>query len=512
MNEPINLEQALDAEAFDMDDPADRDRLEASATDAGNNGPTVSLLCASGVKPEAIKWIWTGWLAEAKMQILGGTPGTGKTSIAMNFAATISTGGRWPDGTKSPVGNVIIWSGEDAPADTLVPRLILAGADLDRIYFVDNVICDGKSRSFDPAKDIDILQRRMSCIGEIGLLIVDPIVSAIAGDSHKNAETRRGLQPLADLAAHTRCALLGITHLSKGSAGGSPLDRITGSLAFGAVPRVVMVAAKNQNDDGRILVRAKSNIGPDDGGFGYQFDQRQLPANPEIIATAVAWGAPLTGTARDLLAQADAVPDDQRGQDAAKAIFAKADADAEAALRESLLADILNAFKAADADKLSTGAMITALIADGEKPWATYSGGRPMTPRDLAQLLAPYKIAPRSIRIVKETPNTETPNTETLKGYKLADFADMRTSTSENTDLSVTPQQPAENAVTSVTPSQPAETLSLCDNLSVTDAVTSVTDAVTSVTSDTSDHYGGNGLNNPCGDGGGDNILMEEKM
>lgn len=76
---------------------------------------------------------------------------------------------------------------------------------------------------------------------------------------------RRGLQPLTDLAASMRCALLGITHFSKGTGGRDPVERLTGSLAFGALARVVLVAAKHQEEgeDGhaaRLFLRAKSNI------------------------------------------------------------------------------------------------------------------------------------------------------------------------------------------------------------------------------------------------------------
>jgi hypothetical protein len=46
-----------------------------------------------------------------------------ETTLAMKMAATVSAGSRWPDGTTAAKGNVVIWSGEDDPADTLVPRL-----------------------------------------------------------------------------------------------------------------------------------------------------------------------------------------------------------------------------------------------------------------------------------------------------------------------------------------------------------------------------------------------------
>lgn len=278
----------------------------------------VAMVRGCDLKPEAIEWIWPGWLAAGKLHILGGAPSTGKTTISMAMAATVSTHGAWPDGRYSPHGNVVIWSGEDDPRDTLIPRLILAGADLSRIYFVGDVTDGNGKRSFDPARDMKPLAEKLAEIGNVRMLIVDPIVSAIAGDSHKNAEVRRGLQPLVDLAGAMRCALVGITHFSKGTGGRDPLERITGSLAFGALARVVLVAARHQEDDEdgratRVLLRAKSNIGPDDGGFEYEIQQDDLAGHPGVVASVVRWGIPVEGGARELLAVADATDSDGEG-------------------------------------------------------------------------------------------------------------------------------------------------------------------------------------------------------
>jgi hypothetical protein len=87
----------------------------------------VTLLCATEIRPEPISWLWPGWLARGKLQILAGAPGCGKTTIALKFAATITKGGTWPDNSRAPISNVLIWSGEDDPKDTLLPRLLAMG-------------------------------------------------------------------------------------------------------------------------------------------------------------------------------------------------------------------------------------------------------------------------------------------------------------------------------------------------------------------------------------------------
>ena len=273
----------------------------------------VILTCGTDLTPEPYRWLWQYWLAMGKLHILAGAPGQGKTTIALAMAATITIGGRWPDGSRCAPGNVLIWSGEDDPADTLVPRLMAAGADRARCYFIEGARRGGEVVPFDPARDLGQLLEAIEKIGGISLLVIDPVVSAVTGDSHKNTEVRRALQPLVDLAAKCDCAVLGITHFAKGGQGTDPAQRVVGSVAFTAVARVVMVAAKVKGDeegqDTRILARSKSNIGPDDGGFQYHLEQSE--PLPGIHASHIAWGKAVEGTARELLTDPDDGPQDE---------------------------------------------------------------------------------------------------------------------------------------------------------------------------------------------------------
>ena len=287
---------------------------------------SVVLTCGSDLTPEPYRWLWQYWLAMGKLHILAGAPGQGKTTIALAMAATITIGGRWPDGSRCAPGNVLIWSGEDDPADTLVPRLMAAGADRARCYFIEGARRGGEVVPFDPARDLGQLLEAIEKIGGISLLVIDPVVSAVTGDSHKNTEVRRALQPLVDLAAKCDCAVLGITHFAKGGQGTDPAQRVVGSVAFTAVARVVMVAAKVKGDeegqDTRILARSKSNIGPDDGGFQYHLEQSE--PLPGIHASHIAWGKAVEGTARELLTDPDDGPQDD-ASDAVELLRAELD-------------------------------------------------------------------------------------------------------------------------------------------------------------------------------------------
>ena len=274
----------------------------------------VVLTCGTELTPEPVCWLWPDWLALGKLHILAGAPGQGKTTIAMAMLATVSIGGRWPDGTRCKAGNVLVWSGEDDPADTLLPRLLAAGADRARCYFVSGTRVNGEVQPFDPARDMGQLLAAVEKIGGVKMIVVDPVVSVVTGDSHKNTEVRRALQPLVDLAAACHCTLLGITHFAKGGQGSDPSQRVVGSVAFTAVARVVLVAAKVKSEDGegtRILARSKSNIGPDDGGFQYRLEQAQVNAFPGIEAVRIAWGKAVEGSASDLLTD----PNDSNGAD-----------------------------------------------------------------------------------------------------------------------------------------------------------------------------------------------------
>lgn len=275
--------------------------------------------------PAPIQWLWPGWLAAGKVHVIAGPPGTGKTTLVMVMAATLTGGGRWPSGEQAEPCNVVIWSGEDDPTDTLAPRLLACGANMSRVFFVGRVFSGDDQRAFDPATDMDLLRAKVEVVGHVGLVVIDPLVSAVAGDSHKNGEVRRSLQPLVDLAMTTRAACLGVTHFAKGSTGRDPVERVVGSIAFGALARVVMAAVKvsEEQGGGRLLVRAKSNIGPDAGGYRYELRQGELPGHPGIMASWAEWGEVIQGEARTLLDTAEAVgdPEEHSEREDAKAFL-----------------------------------------------------------------------------------------------------------------------------------------------------------------------------------------------
>ncbi|EMX8719988.1 AAA family ATPase [Pseudomonas aeruginosa] len=293
---------------------AEKDRFADQWEAAGKRpGWRANAVSAASIKPVAIRWLWPGWIAKGKLHILAGAGGTGKTTLLLGLIATITSAGRWPDGERcKEAGNAIIWSSEDDPADTIVPRLAAAGADLRRVHIIQGRINpQGEVEPFDPASDIDLLRETAEAIGGVSLLMLDPVVSAIKGDMHKANEVRRGLQCVVDFAEAHACAVVGVSHFAKGTAGGSPAERVVGSQAFSALARTVLVAAKQEDSDLRVLARAKSNISVDEGGVSYTIESATIETeHGPIETTRVLWGDKLEGSARDILGDVETTGED----------------------------------------------------------------------------------------------------------------------------------------------------------------------------------------------------------
>jgi putative DNA primase/helicase len=294
------IEHPFDAEPESPRALAARMLVDQMVPKAPARSRAVNLKCGADIVAKPIRWLWRGWLPAGKLTILAGAAGTGKTTLALGLAAALTSAGKWPDGTTSDQrGNVLIWSSEDNAEDTLVPRLIASGADMSRCHFINGITENGENVPFDPAQDIHELHLAVERINGAALMIVDPIVSAVSGDMHKANDVRRSLQAIVDFAEVHQCAVLGISHFSKGGAGRSPQERVIGSQAFGALARMVLVAAKEEDGTRRVLARAKSNIAPDDGGVAYSLDLVEVDGG--IETTRVIWEGMIEGTAREII-------------------------------------------------------------------------------------------------------------------------------------------------------------------------------------------------------------------
>jgi hypothetical protein len=206
------------------------------------------LVTAASVKMSAIEWLWPGRFAIGKFSLLAGLPDEGKSQIICDIAAriTTTTGDKhWPckEGI-APTGNVIMLSAEDDPTDTLVPRLIAAGADLNRITFFKMVKTEaGGRRMFDLAADLERLHEVILTVGDVRAVTLDPLNAYLGHgriDAFRGSDVRAVLGPLSDLAADLKVAVLGLVHFNKKSDVTNVMLRISDSLSFAAAARAVL--------------------------------------------------------------------------------------------------------------------------------------------------------------------------------------------------------------------------------------------------------------------------------
>jgi hypothetical protein len=241
-----------------------------SSSGSGNSGEKQAVLVrASDVVPRAKEWLWPGHLLRGGLELLTGLPGLGKSQVQCHFVACASAGLKWPDGA-SPIApaSVIMVTAEDALDQEVVPRLIAAGANLERVHILKSIKIDNERRQFLLAEDLDELQRAIKQIGDVVLITIDPITAYMGGkmDSHKTTEVRSQLGPLKDFAERSDVAISAITHPSK-NAGHRAIDHFIGSQAFIAAARIGHACFEEVGEDekptGRVLfTNPKNNPSP----------------------------------------------------------------------------------------------------------------------------------------------------------------------------------------------------------------------------------------------------------
>ncbi len=261
--------------------------------------PALSVIRLSDVMPERVSWLWPGRIPAGKLVTLDGDPSLGKSTLSLAFAAVVTTGGTWPDGTTCHFpGDVILLSAEDGLADTVRPRLDAAGADVSRVHAVQGVTLPDGSLRPPTLADVDELHQLVTETGA-RLLVVDVLMAYLPSgtDSHKDQDIRRVLSRLSALADATGCTVLLLRHLNKAK-GGDPMYRGGGSIGIVGAVRAGMLVAKDPDDEQvRVLACTKSNLGPEPKALTY----RLTDADAHGVAR-VQWLGTSTHDARALLA------------------------------------------------------------------------------------------------------------------------------------------------------------------------------------------------------------------
>ena len=273
--------------------------------------PELITLRLSEVEPESISWLWPGIIPMGKLSLIMGHPGQGKGLLTLDLAARMTTGQPWPGGTETrPPGSVVLLTPEDHPADTIRPRLDVAGADVSRVHVVTAVKAggDGKQeKSFSLADDVEQLKEAIKELKDCGLIIIDPI-SAYFGtemDSHKDTHVRSLMMPLVEIAAETGVAIICVSHMNKGQ--GPAINRVMGSIAFTAIARTAWMLVKSPDDNEvRVLCPVKCNIAKDSVSFAFRVVEKMHPSL-NLTQPAIEWlEGKIDMTADDFVALSEA--------------------------------------------------------------------------------------------------------------------------------------------------------------------------------------------------------------
>jgi putative DNA primase/helicase len=221
-----------------------------------------------------IDWLWPGRFARGKFGLIAGLPDMGKGQIAAFLAAAVTAGIELPcrEGSASQ-GNVIWFNAEDDARDTVLPRLVAAGANRKCIHFVNSARIGGEDTLFSLVTDLPLLRKAIKRIGNVVLVIIDPM-SAYLGvgkvDSRSATDVRGMLTPLKEMAEGLHVAVIGIAHFNKKDDIKSALLRVSDSIAYVAAARHVYAVLDDPEDkNSKLFVKAKNNLARDTKALRY---------------------------------------------------------------------------------------------------------------------------------------------------------------------------------------------------------------------------------------------------
>ena len=222
-----------------------------------DSGVMVKMIRMSDITEKKVEFLWKPYLPFGKLTIIQGNPGEGKTYLAMQIVAACTANKLLPNMEPVVPFNVIYQTAEDGLADTIKPRLIEAGADLSRVFVIDD-------REGEQLTLTDERIRNAIIQNKARLLIIDPIQAYVGPkvDMNRANEVRPIIRALGMVAEETGCCIILIGHLNK-AVGMQSTYRGLGSIDFTAGVRSILFVGRSQEDPNlRIMAHEKSSLAP----------------------------------------------------------------------------------------------------------------------------------------------------------------------------------------------------------------------------------------------------------
>jgi hypothetical protein len=243
---------------------------------------------AEGVETKVVEWLWHHRIPKAKYSLLTGNPDVGKSYLSTWLAAVVTTGGRFPDcSIPAEQGHVVVLSAEDEGADTWYPRFDAHGGDRRFLCMVKGTKeKDGRYHLFSLIHDLQKLEELIAKLGNVRLIIIDPISSYLGVgkevNAHVEANVRGILAPVSALAARANVAVLGVAHVNKEKVT-QAIFKIQGSIAWVAAARAVWLVDKEPDpSERRFFQRIKCNLAPPVEGLAFTIPRGQDDCLPAI--------------------------------------------------------------------------------------------------------------------------------------------------------------------------------------------------------------------------------------
>jgi putative DNA primase/helicase len=228
--------------------------------------PAATLLTTLGadVMFDPTHWIWPGRIARAKLTLIGGAPGVGKSTLAIDMAAAVTTGDAWPcDEGNAPHGTVMLVC-PDGDIDTIGPRLVAAGVDLDRIHIISEVTEASGPRPFDVGKDLAALTKAACAIPDLQLIVFDALPLATGRNAGRDNQAL-----LASLAALAKACNVAVVAMAALPATGHPGRRLA-ALPLGATRTAFLIETDPADEQRRLILQVKNEIAADPGTLAFR--------------------------------------------------------------------------------------------------------------------------------------------------------------------------------------------------------------------------------------------------